>query len=36
MQIDPLGGGLEKKASELKMSTELLEALLKAFYHSRC
>jgi len=33
IQVDPLGGGLEKKASDLKMSTELLEALLKAFYH---
>ncbi|KAF5842188.1 RNA polymerase I associated factor, A49-like protein [Dunaliella salina] len=33
IQIDPLGGGLQKKASDLKMSSELLEALLKAFYH---
>lgn len=35
LQIDHVGGGLGKKASELRMTPELLEALLAEFYHCR-
>lgn len=36
VQIDHEGGGLEKKAGDLRMPAQLLEALLAEFYHSRC
>ena len=34
-QVDPSKGGLGKKASDYRMPSELLEALLAAFYHTR-